>query len=101
MYVFMVKCNGNLIFYVTFIEFTVYKLSVLQSCFVMRAFLCLVSTDYQFLIMSSIKDLFHVQSHLWLIGELMECKRKYNSDVTVILLHLIYYCSILNVRDKN
>jgi len=24
--------------------------------------------------MSSIKDLFHVQCHLWQIGELMECK---------------------------
>ena len=37
---------------------------------------CLLSTDYWFLILPSIKDLFHVQCHLWLIGGMMLCKWK-------------------------
>lgn len=40
----------------------------------MPAFLCLLSIDCRFLIMSSIKDLFHVQCHLWLYGGMMKCK---------------------------
>ena len=42
----------------------------------MPAFLCLLSIDYRFLIISSIKDLFRVQCHLWLNGGLRECKCK-------------------------
>jgi hypothetical protein len=45
---------------------------------------CLLSIDCWFLIMSSIKDLFHVQCHLWLIGGLMECKCKCKSVLCVL-----------------
>jgi len=34
--------------------------------------------------MSSIKDLFHVPCHLWLIGGMMECKCKWKSVLCVL-----------------
>ena len=38
----------------------------------MHVRLCLIFIDYCFLIMSSKKDFFHVQCHVWLIGGSME-----------------------------
>lgn len=45
---------------------------------------CLLSIDYWFLIVSSVKDLYHVQCHLWLIGGLIECKCKWKSILCVL-----------------